>query len=70
MKTLLGRINQVINTAAFALRLAQAQVDLIEFQLGCPESCGDFTGLPSTFQEAILAGEQEMESTGLVDITC
>jgi len=59
------RINRVINTTAFETCLENGGVDLIEFQFSWNKiSDGDFDKLPKAYQDAILAGEQELKSSG------
>lgn len=62
MKDLHDRINRVINTAAFEQCLEAHDVDLIKFQYEWHRiSGGVFEKLPEVYQQAILAGERELE---------
>ena len=66
MNELHDKINRVINTPAFEACLQKHGIDLIEFQFswrGLSEG-GDFGKLPAPYQEAILAGEQELNGGG------
>ena len=68
MDTLHDRIGRVVNTAAFESSLASNGVRKIEFQATWnKDSVGDFSQLRPAYQEAVLAGEQELGSTGEVD---
>jgi hypothetical protein len=59
------RINRVINTTAFEATLHKHNLDLIDFQCDWHQvSGGKFEKLPSAYQEAILAGEAELQSVG------
>lgn len=63
METLHDRINRVINTDAFEHVLERHGIDLIDFQCSWSrESGGDFGKLRSEFQEAILAGEDDLSA--------
>ena len=65
MEKLHDRINRVINTSAFEAFLEANKVDLIEFQSTWHKtSRGDFNKLPAVYQQAILAGEKELEGSG------
>ena len=61
MKSLHDRINRVIHTRAFEETLEAAGVDLFQFQIDwCKLSNGSFEGLPTSYRDAILAGEKEL----------
>lgn len=65
MKTLHDRIAKVINTDAFRRTLEENGVEMIEFQCSWnQESGGKFDQLPAAFQQAILAGEEELSGVG------
>jgi len=69
MKELHDRINRVINTRAFEKYLEDHDIDLFEFQCSWAEaSKGSFDKLPEDYQNAILAGEQELAQTGELTI--
>ena len=67
MNELHDRINRVINTPAFEACLEKNGLDLIEFQSTWHKiSQGDFNKLPKAFQDAIIAGEDELKGSGQV----
>jgi hypothetical protein len=69
MNELHDRINRVINTLALEACLEKNGKDLIEFQFSWHKlSQGDFSKLPKEYQDAILAGEAELQATGPVDL--
>lgn len=63
MNELHERINRVINTDAFEACLSRHGCDLLDFQSSWQKHSrkGGFTALPKAFQEAILAGEKELQ---------
>ena len=65
MKELHDRINRVINTDAFEKALVDGGIDLWDFQCSWHQlSRGVFSNLPKEYQEAILAGEKELQGSG------
>lgn len=70
MNELHERINRVINTLAFEAYLESKGIDLIEFQSTWHKlSRGSFNNLPRDYQDAIIAGERELEGSGKIDIS-
>ncbi len=69
MNELHDRINRVINTLAFEDCLAKNGIDLIDFQCSWyKKSQGDFDKLPKAYQDAIIAGEDELKRTGQMEL--
>jgi hypothetical protein len=66
MNELHDRINRVINTPAFEACLNEKGIDLIEFQCTWHKESqgGNFDKLPKPYQDAILAGENELAGSG------
>ena len=61
MATLIDRINKVIHTHAFEDTLCQAGWSLIRFQIDFGiETPTRFDQLPELYQQAILAGEEQL----------
>jgi hypothetical protein len=65
MNELHDRINRVLNTPAFEAYLEAKGIDLIDFQCTWKKlSKGEFKNLPKEYQDAITAGERELEGSG------
>jgi len=62
------RINRIINTHAFEQTLLGGGSSMIEFQLDWLDY-GTFENLPPLFQQAILAGEEELAYQGPVEMS-
>lgn len=71
MNKLHDRINRVINTRAFEACLEQNGIDLIDFQSTWHQKSqgGCFEKLPKAYQDAIIAGEKELQGSGAIDIS-
>ena len=69
MNELHDRINRVINTRALEACLERNGIDFIEFQFSWHKLSqgGGFASLPAAYQEAIVAGEAELQGTGEMD---
>ena len=62
MDTLHDRIGKVMNTAAFERSLAEEGIEKIDFQCTWhKQSKDDFSKLKPAYQQAVLAGERELQ---------